>query len=82
MKKEIKEPIRKKWIWIVLVLIMFGNVPWYFADSMVEPYVFGFPLWGFIILVFSVILSAYLSWLCMTQWNIVENEEEAKREEV
>ncbi|KAB2331413.1 hypothetical protein [Bacillus mesophilum] len=81
MKKEIKEPIRKKWIWIILVLITLGNVPWYFSDSMVEPYVFGFPFWGFIILIFSVILSAYLSWLCMTQWNIVENEEEAEREE-
>ncbi len=82
MKKEIKEPIRKKWIWIGLVIILLGNVPWYFSEAMVEPFIFGFPFWGFIILVFSVILSAYLSWLCLTQWSIVEDEEEAKGKEV
>jgi hypothetical protein len=58
---------------------MLGNVPWYFADSMVEPYILGFPFWGFIILLFSVILSAYLSWICLTQWNMVEDEEEANK---
>ncbi|KKK39802.1 hypothetical protein WQ57_00440 [Mesobacillus campisalis] len=79
MNKDVKEPIQKKWIWIGLVIILLGNVPWYFSDSMVEPYIFGFPLWGFIILIFSVILSAYLSWICLTQWNLVEDEEEANK---
>ncbi|MGM0900306.1 MAG: hypothetical protein ACQEXB_04185 [Bacillota bacterium] len=79
MNKDVKEPIRKKWIWIGLVIITLGNVPWYLSDSLVEPYIFGFPLWGFIILVFSVILSAYLSWICLTQWKIVEDEEEANK---
>ncbi|WP_231687890.1 hypothetical protein [Bacillus sp. FJAT-27251] len=79
MNNNVKEPIQKKWIWIGLVIILLGNVPWYFSDSMVEPYIFGFPLWGFIILIFSVILSAYLSWICLTQWNLVEDEEEANK---
>ena len=79
MNKGIKEPIRKKWIWIGLVIIVLGNVPWYFSDSMVEPYIIGFPFWAFIILVFSVILCAYLSWICLTQWKIVEDEEESEK---
>nr|WP_263327267.1 hypothetical protein [Neobacillus sp. Marseille-Q6967] len=79
MNKEIKEPIRKKWIWIGLVLIVLGNVPWYFSKGFVEPYILGFPFWAFIILVFSIILCAYLSWVCMTQWKIVEDEEEAEK---
>ncbi|KIL45106.1 hypothetical protein [Jeotgalibacillus soli] len=75
--EEIKEPIRKKWIWIFLVLNLFSIVPWYFPDSAVEPFIFGFPLWAFISTFFSLVLCAYLSWLCITQWNIVEDEEEA-----
>lgn len=31
--RSIKEPIRKKWIWIVLVIITLGVVPWYFPDA-------------------------------------------------
>ncbi|MCM3569298.1 hypothetical protein [Neobacillus mesonae] len=79
MNKEVKEPIRKKWIWIGLFIIVLGNVPWYFTDSMVEPYILGVPFWGFFILVFSVILCAYLSWICLSQWKIVEDEEEGNK---
>lgn len=79
MNKEVKEPIRKKWIWIGLVLIVLGNVPWYFSDSMVKPYIFGFPFWAAMILLFSVIMCAYLSFVCLTQWKIVEDEEEANK---
>ncbi len=78
-KKQLKEPVQKKWIWIVLGLILLAIVPWYIPKSAVEPFVFGFPLWAFISLVFSIVLSGYLSWLCATQWNLVEDEEEAER---
>ena len=78
-KREIKEPIRKKWIWIGLVLLILAIVPWYFPAAATEPYILGFPLWAFISTAFSILLSAYLSWLCVSQWNIVEDEEEAAR---
>jgi polyferredoxin len=77
--KQIKEPIQKKWIWVVLVLILLAIVPWYFPKNAVEPFILGFPLWAFISTVFSIVLCAYLSWLCVSQWNIVEDEEEAER---
>lgn len=75
--KPIKEPIRKKWIWIVLVLILLGNVPWYFPIESYEPLIFGIPYWALIIILFSLLLCGYLSWLCVKEWNIVEDEEEA-----
>lgn len=70
-----KEPIRKKWIWIVMVLILVGNVPWYLPVGTVTPIIFGFPYWAFISLIFSLILCGYLSWLCLHEWHIVEDIE-------
>jgi hypothetical protein len=75
-QNQIKEPIRKVWIWIGLLLLVLAIVPWYFPASAVEPIILGFPLWAFISTVFSIVLCGYLSWLCVTQWNIVEDEEE------
>ena len=79
-KKQIKEPIRKKWIWVVLVLILLGNVPWYFPVGTIEPFILGFPYWAFISAVFALILCGYLSWLCLHEWHIVEDIEEAEKE--
>ncbi|MDQ0429509.1 CHASE2 domain-containing sensor protein [Planomicrobium stackebrandtii] len=78
--KPIKEPIRKKWIWIVLVLIVLGNVPWYMPAGSYEPLILGIPYWAWIIVGFSLLLCAYLSWATLKHWNIVEDiEEEEKR---
>ncbi|WP_173916725.1 hypothetical protein [Halobacillus sp. Marseille-Q1614] len=73
---EVKEPIKKKWIWIGLALIMLAIVPWYFPKSAEVPIILGFPYWALISLFFSIVLCAYLSWLCVTQWDIVEDLEE------
>ncbi|WP_368298727.1 hypothetical protein [Cytobacillus firmus] len=77
--RTIKEPIRKKWIWVVLAIITLGVVPWYFPDAAAEPYILGFPLWAFISTAFSIIMCGYLSWLCVNEWNIVEDQEEAEK---
>lgn len=79
--KSIKEPIRKKWIWIGLVLIVLANVPWYFPVGDIYPLVFGLPYWALIILVASLVLSGYLYWVTLTQWNLVEDEEEREQRE-
>ncbi|WP_257347467.1 hypothetical protein [Pseudalkalibacillus decolorationis] len=81
-KRTIKEPIRKKWIWIVLVLIMLAIVPWYLPVGSAEPIIFGFPYWAWISTFFSLVLCGYLSWLTIHEWNIVEDIEEAEREKV
>ncbi len=79
-KRPVKEPIRKKWIWIVLGLILIGNVPWYFPAGSIEPLILGVPYWAFIVMLFSLVLCGYLSYLCAKQWDIVEEEEEAGKE--
>ncbi|WP_085994269.1 hypothetical protein [Oceanobacillus senegalensis] len=79
--KPVKEPIRKKWIWIVLVFIVLGNVPWYLPAGTFEPLILGIPYWAFIVVLFSIILCGYLSWLCITEWHIVESEEENEKKE-
>lgn len=80
-QKQVKEPIRKKWIWIVLGLILLGNVPWYFPQGRIEPYILGVPYWALVIVFFSLVLCGFLSYLCIYQWNIVEDQEEADKEE-
>ncbi|MFD2681724.1 hypothetical protein [Bacillus seohaeanensis] len=75
---QIKEPIRKKWIWIVLILNILAIVPWYFPKNAVEPFILGFPLWAFVSTFFSIVFCGILSWLCISQWNIVEEQEEAE----
>jgi len=78
-KKQIKEPIRKKWIWIALLLIVIGNVPGYLPVGSYEPLIFGVPYWALIILAFSLILCGFLSWVTLKEWDIVEDEEEAEK---
>ncbi|EZH66355.1 hypothetical protein DH09_10505 [Bacillaceae bacterium JMAK1] len=75
-----KEPIQKKWIWVGFVLLILFNAPWYLPEGMIEPYILGIPLWALISVGLSLILCAYLSWLCMTQWNLIEDEEEEEFE--
>ncbi|SDJ26847.1 hypothetical protein [Salimicrobium halophilum] len=76
---EVREPIKKKWIWIGVVLIMLAIVPWYFPKGGEVTFVLGFPAWAFVSLMFSLVLCGYLSWLCATQWNIVEDLEEEEK---
>ncbi|QDI91919.1 hypothetical protein EPH95_12640 [Salicibibacter halophilus] len=78
MKKQIKEPALKPWIWIIMGLLVVFNAPWYFPEGSIEPIIFGLPYWGLISIILSLLLCAYLSWLCTTQWNIIEDEEEEK----
>lgn len=70
-----KEPIRKPWIWVVVLALFVFNAPWYLPSGMIEPFVFGLPLWVVIVVVMSILLSAFLHWACTTQWNIVEDDE-------
>ncbi|WP_088006095.1 hypothetical protein [Indiicoccus explosivorum] len=79
--KSIKEPIQKKWIWIILFFIILGNVPWYFQSGSIAPLVWGVPYWTLFIVAFAILLSAFTSWVIMTQWNIVEDEEEDEEKE-
>lgn len=80
MESRIKEPIRKPWIWIVMGLLILFNAPWYLPVGSMEPYIFGLPYWVVISAVLSLMLCGFLSWLCLHEWDIVEDLEEKSKE--
>ncbi|WP_170006528.1 hypothetical protein [Bacillus fonticola] len=78
-KRKIKEPVRKPWIWIVMAVIVIAGVPFWYSEDAIEPFIFGFPYWAFISLVFMLLLCVYLCWLSLTQWNLIEEEEDGRK---
>ncbi|HHW25724.1 MAG TPA: hypothetical protein GXX23_00065 [Firmicutes bacterium] len=67
---DIREPIKVKWIWPVLIAIILLGVPWYFPQGAVEPIILGFPLWAFVSLVMSVVLSLFLYYVVTNHWRM------------
>lgn len=80
-ERRVKEPIRKPWIWVVMTFIILAAIPWYLPGGSVEPIILGVPYWAIISVVFSLLLCGYLSWLCLHEWDVVEDEEERERAE-
>lgn len=77
-KRPVREPVRKPWIWVVMAFIVLGAIPWYLPTGTVEPIILGVPYWAVISIFFSLALCAYLSWLCLNEWDVVEEEEEER----
>lgn len=71
-----REPINKPWIWIVLAIIMLASIPWYLPEGSIGFVWFGLPAWMLISVVFTLVMCAYVSWLCFTQWDLAEAEED------
>ncbi len=71
-----KEPIRKPWIWVVMVFITLAAIPWYLPKDTIGLVLLGVPYWVLISVALILLLCAYVSWLCFTQWDVVEAEEE------
>ena len=71
-----REPIRKPGIWVVLVLITLAAIPWYLPKGTLGFVLLGVPYWMLISVAFTLLLCGYVSWLCFTQWDVVEEEEE------
>lgn len=47
-RREVKEPIRKPWIWVTLAVIVLSGIPWYLPQGSVRPVFLGLPYWMFI----------------------------------
>lgn len=71
------EPIRRPWLWVGMVVLILLGIPWYLPEGTLEPIVFGLPLWTIVAILSSVLFCAYLSWILVRHWNLVEDEEEA-----
>lgn len=71
-----KEPIRKPWIWLLMSLITLAAIPWYLPKETIGFVLLGVPYWVLISVALILLLCGYVSWLCFTQWDLVEAEEE------
>lgn len=68
--KDVREPVRIKWIWPVLVVIVLLGVPWYLPQGSLEPIIMGFPYWAFISLVMTIALALFLGYVILNCWNM------------
>ena len=78
-QRPIREPIRSPWVWITMAVIILAGTPLYLPQGTVFSLVLGVPYWVAISVAFTVVFSAFVSWLCMNWWNIAEPEEERAR---
>jgi hypothetical protein len=76
MSNQKKEPIKNRKIWIILGVITLLIVPWYLPTGSYKPLIFGIPYWALIVIVMSLILSAFLSYVIKHEWQIEEDDEE------
>jgi hypothetical protein len=47
-RHEVKESIRKPWIWVMMAVIVLARIPWYLPQGSVRPVFLGLPYWMFI----------------------------------
>ncbi|WP_110685022.1 hypothetical protein [Salinicola aestuarinus] len=71
---RMSEPVRKRRVWIGFALLFALINPWYFPAGMTTPLILGVPLWAIIVLVASLALSVFITWVVMTQWHTDSDE--------
>lgn len=74
--RPVREPVRKPWIWMVLAVIMLAAIPWYLPQATIGFTLLGVPYWMLISVAVTLLMCAYVSWLCFAQWDVVEDAEE------
>ncbi|WP_449355232.1 hypothetical protein ACUL41_03640 [Virgibacillus natechei] len=74
MGRSKKEPIKNGKIWIVCGILLALITPWYFPESFGEILILGVPLWAVIIIIASILLSTFLSYVIRNHWMIEEEE--------
>lgn len=63
-----KEPARV-WIWAIFVVLLFLCVPYGFVGTY-EPLIFGIPLWFFLTLSASLVLSGFTIYVVLRHWRL------------
>lgn len=82
MGKPKKEPIKNGKIWVVFGILLALITPWYFPVSFGEILIYGMPLWAVIIIIASILLSAFLSYVIKYHWMLEEENEKDEKEGV
>lgn len=72
-----REPIRSPGLWLGMAVIVLAGVPFYLPAGSVHPMLLGIPYWMAISVLFTVLFAAFVSWICLRRWNVVEPEEQA-----
>jgi uncharacterized membrane protein len=76
MKKEVKEPIKVKWIWPVIAIISLLTIPWLFPTGSYYPIVGGFPLWMIVSILATIVLAIFLNYVVDKFWDMEQLVEE------
>jgi hypothetical protein len=72
-----REPVRRPWLFAVLLVIVLAGTPLWYPTGTIRPVVLGVPLWFAISVASTFAFAAFVSWICLRQWNLVEPAEEA-----
>lgn len=63
-----KDPAKLS-VWLGFVILLVALVPWYFPKESVNC-IWGIPSWAFFIIVFLVLLVAYINVVISKKWDI------------
>lgn len=64
------------WVWIGFAVLMALCVPWYVpAGGMIEPRIWAFPLWGWVVVGGCVLLAAYTAFVYLKVWKSTDGED-------
>lgn len=74
-----KEPIKNYKVWLGFLIIFILLNPWYFPSRGEPVLIFGVPLWALVIILMSLVLSLYITYVIHYHWDT--DEEEDIREE-
>lgn len=72
-----REPVRRPWLFVGLLVIVLVGTPVWYPTGTIEPLVFGVPYWFAISVASTLAFAAFVSWICLRHWNLVEPAEEA-----
>lgn len=70
-----KEPIKNYKVWIGFLIIFILLNPWYFPSGGEPVLIFGVPLWALVIILMSIVLSLYITYVIHFHWDIDEDED-------
>ncbi|SDK87043.1 hypothetical protein [Lacicoccus qingdaonensis] len=70
-----KEPIKNYKVWIGFLIIFILLNPWYFPSGGEPVLIFGVPLWALVIILMSIVLSLYITYVIHFHWDTDEDED-------
>jgi len=75
-----KEPIKNYKVWLGFLIIFILLNPWYFPSRGEPVLIFGVPLWALVIILMSLVLSLYITYVIHYHWD-TDEEEDIREEE-